>query len=66
MQTMQTEDEQNDNDCHEEFMVAILALDIWESSSSGVPLEPMGETGIQWVESTLQISDNYYDMFRMR
>jgi hypothetical protein len=36
------------------------------SSSSGVPREPMGETGIQWVERTLQISDDCYDMFPMR
>jgi hypothetical protein len=43
----------------------LFSLDIWGSSSSGVPREPMGETGIQWVERTLQISDDYY-MFRMQ
>jgi hypothetical protein len=66
MQTMDSADDQNDDDFHEEVMVAILALDIWGSSSSGVPREPMGETGIQWVERTLQISDDCYDMFHMR
>jgi hypothetical protein len=63
---MDSADDQNDDEFHEEVMVAILALDIWGSSSSGVPCEPMGEICIQWVERTLQISDDCYDMFCMR
>jgi hypothetical protein len=35
-------------------------------SSSGVSRRPMAETGIQWVERTLESSDDCHDMFRMR
>jgi hypothetical protein len=47
MQTMDSADDQHDDDFHEEVMVAILAFDICGSSSSGVPREPTGETGIK-------------------
>jgi hypothetical protein len=46
MQMMQTEDEQNDDEFHEEFMVALLALDIWGSSLRGVARQLMAETCI--------------------
>ena len=59
-------DHSDDDRDHEELLVAALTLDIWGSSSSRVPRRSMVETGIQWVERTLENSDDCYDMFRMR
>jgi hypothetical protein len=58
LQMVQTDDEQNDDESHEEFMVALLALDIWGSSSSEVARQPMAKTGIQWVERNLESNDD--------
>jgi hypothetical protein len=59
-------DHSDDQRDHEELLVAALTLDIWGSSSSRVPRRSMVETSIQWVERTLENSDDCYDMFRMR
>jgi hypothetical protein len=48
-----------------ELLVALFAVDIWGSSPSGVSRRTMVETGIQWVERTLESSDDCFDMFRM-
>jgi hypothetical protein len=47
-------------------MAAVVALKMWGSSSSGIVRRPMVETCIQWVERTLESSDDCYDMFHMR
>jgi hypothetical protein len=57
-----TSDDERDG----ELLVAICAVDIWGSSPSGLPRRTMVETGIQWVERTLENSDDCFDMFRMR
>jgi hypothetical protein len=49
-----------------ELLVALCAVDIWGSSPSEVSRRTMVETGIQWVERTLESSDNCFDMFHMR
>jgi hypothetical protein len=49
-----------------ELLVALFAVDIWGSSPSGVSRRTMVETCIQWVERTLENSDDCFDMFRMR
>jgi hypothetical protein len=58
-------DHSDDERDHEELLVAALTLDIWGSSSSRVPTRSMVETGIQWVERTLENSGDCYDMFHM-
>jgi hypothetical protein len=42
--------EPNDDEIHEELMVALVALEVRGSSSSGVVRYPMAKTCIQWVE----------------
>jgi hypothetical protein len=59
-------DHSDDERDHEELLVSALTLDICGSSSSRVPRRSMVKTGIQWVERTLENSDDCYDMFRMR
>jgi hypothetical protein len=49
-----------------ELLVALCVVDIWGSWSSGVSRRAMVEIGIQWVERTLENSDDCFNMFRMR
>jgi hypothetical protein len=56
----------SDDERAEELLVALCAVDIWGSSPSGLSRRTMVETGIQWVEQTLENSDDCFDMFRMR
>ena len=49
-----------------EFLVALYAVDIWGRPSSEVSRRTMVETGIQWVERTLENSNDCFDMFCMR
>jgi hypothetical protein len=46
-------------------LVLPLKPGVTGSSASGVARQPMEETGIQWVERTLESSDDCYDMFWM-
>jgi hypothetical protein len=57
-----TSDDERDG----ELLVALFAIDIWGSSPSGFSRRTMVETGIQWVERTLENSNDCFDMFRMR
>jgi hypothetical protein len=66
LQMFQPDTDHFDDERDEELIVTVVALDIWGSSSSGVSRRSMVETGIQWVERTLESSDDCYDMFRMR
>jgi hypothetical protein len=49
-----------------DLLVALYAVDIWGRPSSEVSRRTMVETGIQWVERTLENSNDCFDMFRMR
>ena len=49
-----------------QLLVALYAVDIWGRPSSEVSRRTMVETGIQWVERTLENSNDCFDMFRMR
>jgi hypothetical protein len=46
-----------------ELLVALYAVDIWGRPSSEVSRRTMVETGIQWVERTLENSNDCFDMF---
>jgi hypothetical protein len=48
------------------LVVAICAVDVWGRNFSQVPRRTLVETGIQWVERTLENSNDCFDMFRMR
>ena len=48
-----------------ELLVALCAVDIWGRTFSQVPRRTLVETGIQWVERTLENSNDCFDMFRM-
>jgi hypothetical protein len=54
------------DDTDAELVVAICAVDVWGRTMSQVPRRALVETGIQWVERTLQNSNDCFDMFRMR
>jgi hypothetical protein len=54
------------DDTDAELLVAIYAVDIWGRSFSQVPRRTLVETGIQWVERTLENSNDCFDMFCMR
>jgi hypothetical protein len=45
------------------LLVALYAVDIWGRPSSEVSRRTMVETGIQWVERTLENSNDCFDMF---
>jgi hypothetical protein len=49
-----------------QLLVALYGVDIWGRSSTGVSRRTMVESGIQWVERTLENSNDCFDMFRMR
>jgi hypothetical protein len=49
-----------------DLVVAICAVDVWGRNFSQVPRRTLVETGIQWVERTLENSNDCFDMFRMR
>lgn len=51
---------------NEGYLLVLLAMDIWVSSSNTLVRRPMEQIGIQWVERTLENSDDCYNMFRMR
>lgn len=51
---------------NEGYLLALLAMYIWVSSSNTLVRRPMEQIGIQWVERTLENSDDCYNMFRMR
>jgi hypothetical protein len=51
------------DDTDAEMLVAIYAVDIWSRSFSQVPRRTLVETGIQWVERTLENSNDCFDMF---
>jgi hypothetical protein len=57
-------------DDDDEFMVSYATLELMSSSSSGKKKEVANDipvmSGIQWVELTLQDSEECYNMFRMR
>jgi hypothetical protein len=55
-----------DDDRDGQLLVALYDVDIWGRSCSGVSRRTMVETGIQWVERTLENSNDCFDMFRMR
>jgi hypothetical protein len=57
------DDDRDDRDG--QLFVALYAVDIWGRSSSVVSRRTMVETGIQWVERTLENSNDCFDMFRM-
>ena len=54
------------DDTDAELLVAIYTVDIWGRTFSQVPRRTLVETGIQWVERTLENSNDCFDMFRMR
>jgi hypothetical protein len=56
----------SDDEREGQLLVALYAVDIWGSSSSGVSRRTMVQIGIQWVERTLENSNDCFDMFRMR
>ena len=58
------DNEMDDRDA--ELVVAICAVDVWGRNISHVPRRTLVETGIQWVERTLENSNDCFDMFRMR
>jgi hypothetical protein len=49
-----------------ELLVALYAVDIWGRHLSRAPRRTLVESGIQWVQRTLEISNDCFDMFRMR
>jgi hypothetical protein len=49
-----------------QLLLALYVVDIWGRSSTGVSRRTMVESGIQWVERTLENSNDCFDMFRMR
>jgi hypothetical protein len=57
------------DDDDDDFMVAYAALEWMGSGSSGkkkeIPIDIPVMSGIQWVEVTLQDSEECYNMFRM-
>jgi len=58
------DDDTNDRDG--QLLVALYAVDIWGRPSSEVSRRTMVETCIQWVERTLENSNDCFDIFRMR
>ena len=54
------------DDTDAEFVVAICAVDVWGRTFSQVPRRALVETGIQWVERTLQNSNDCFDRFRAK
>jgi hypothetical protein len=54
------------DDTDAELVVAICVVDVWGRTMSQVPRRALVETGIQWVERTLQNINDCFDMFRMR
>ena len=54
------------DDTSAEFIIAVCAVNVWGRTFSQVPRRALVETGIQWVERTLQNSNDCFDMFRMR
>ena len=58
------DDDTDDRDA--ELLVALYAVDIWGRPSSSGSRRAMVETSIQWVERTLENSNDCFDMFRMR
>jgi hypothetical protein len=54
------------DDIDAELVVAIYAVDVWGRTFMQVPRRTLVETGIQWVERTLENSNDCFDMFRMR
>jgi hypothetical protein len=57
------DNEMDDRDA--ELVVAICAVDVWGRNISQVPRRILVETGIQWVERTLENSNDCFDMFCM-
>jgi hypothetical protein len=53
----------NDKILDEEILLELLAMDMWSSLSNTLVRRPMDQTGIQWVEKTLENSNICYDMF---
>jgi hypothetical protein len=49
-----------------QLLVALYAVDIWGRPSSEVSRRTMVETGLQWVDRTLENSNDCSDMFCMR
>jgi hypothetical protein len=66
LQMCESDTHSSDDERDGEFLVALFVVDIWGSSPSGVSRRTMVETGIQWVERTLESSDDCFDMFRIR
>jgi hypothetical protein len=58
------DNEMDDTDA--KLVVAIYVVDIWGRTFSQVPRRTLVETGFQWVERTLENSNDCFDMFRMR
>jgi hypothetical protein len=54
------------DDTDAELVVAMYAVDVWGRTFMQVPRRTLVETGIQWVERTLENSNDFFDMFRMR
>jgi hypothetical protein len=61
-----TSDDDEMDDTDGELLVALYAVDIWDRHFSQGPRRTLVETGIQWVERTLESSNDCFDMFRMR
>jgi hypothetical protein len=55
----------NDKILDEEILLELLAMDMWSSLSNTLVHRPMDQTGIQWVEKTLENSNICYDMVWM-
>jgi hypothetical protein len=66
LQMAEPDTDSYDDERDGELLIALFAVDIWGSSPSGVCRRTMVETGIQWVERTLESSDDCFDMFHMR
>jgi hypothetical protein len=54
------------DDRYGQLLVALYVVDIWGRPSSEVCRRTIVETGIQWVERTLENSNDCFDMFLMR
>jgi hypothetical protein len=61
-----TSDDDEMDDTDGELLVALYAVDIWGRHFSHGPRRTLVETGIQWVQRTLENSNDCFDMFRMR